>query len=247
MSASVPVVRAADESKPGSGTIRIEESDPLRVLGHETQFTSQCKVKGQLVLPKSVGYAQASIAKVISDTELKLARVFKATPVGSQDEVDATEDILDELNDTEKDGAKGLKYKVLPHIDQHDLYGHVYECMNNSGTMGIFPEGGSHDQPGLLPLKAGVAVMALGAMSKNSNLKIKIVPVGLSYFHPNKFRSRAVVEFGAPIDVPRDLVEKFEQGGSIKREASGKLLDTIHEGLKTVTIRAPDYDTLIVG
>lgn len=40
--------------------------------------------------------------------------------------------------------------------------------------------GGSHDQTDLLPLKAGVAIMALGAMSAEPDLKIKIVPVGLS-------------------------------------------------------------------
>lgn len=31
--------------------------------------------------------------------------------------------------------------------------------------MGIFPEGGSHDRTDLLPLKAGVAVIALEAHS----------------------------------------------------------------------------------
>ena len=47
-------------------------------------------------------------------------------------------------------------------------------------------------------------------------------------------------------DVPQELVEGFRHGGSQKREAVGKLLDLIYDGLKTVTIRAPDYDTLMV-
>jgi len=106
--------------------------------------------------------------------------------------------------------------------------------------------GGSHDRTDLLPLKAGVAIMALGAMASDSTVKVKIVPVGLSYFHPHRFRSRAVVEFGHPLDVPEELVELFKQGGSSKREASGKLLEIIYDGLKTVTIRAPDYETLMV-
>lgn len=106
--------------------------------------------------------------------------------------------------------------------------------------------GGSHDRSDLLPLKAGVSLMALGAMANNPDVKVKIVPVGLSYFHPHKFRSRAVVEFGSAIDVPEDYVEMFKQGGSRKREAVGKFLDLIYDGLKTVTIRAPDYETLQV-
>lgn len=89
--------------------------------------------------------------------------------------------------------------------------------------------------------------MALGAMASNPDMKLKIVPVGMSYFHPDKFRSRVVVEFGSAMDVPEDLVNKFRTGGAEKREAVGKLLDTIYDALKTVTMRAPDYDTLMVS
>ena len=89
--------------------------------------------------------------------------------------------------------------------------------------------------------------MALGAMAHNPDLKVKIVPVGLSYFHPHKFRSRVVVEFGHAMDVPPELVAKFQQGGAPKREAVGKFLDQIYDALKTVTIRAPDYETLMVS
>jgi glycerol-3-phosphate O-acyltransferase / dihydroxyacetone phosphate acyltransferase len=88
--------------------------------------------------------------------------------------------------------------------------------------------------------------MALGAMADDPNVKVKIVPVGLSYFHPHKFRSRAVVEFGTAMDVPSELVELFKEGGAQKRDAVAKLMDLIYDGLKTVTLRAPDYDTLMV-
>ena len=88
--------------------------------------------------------------------------------------------------------------------------------------------------------------MALGAMANNPDLKVKLVPVGLSYFHAHRFRSRAVIEFGSPLDVPMEFVEMFKEGGAKKREAVGKFLDIIYDALKTVTLRAPDYDTLMV-
>ncbi|KIN98347.1 hypothetical protein M404DRAFT_158154, partial [Pisolithus tinctorius Marx 270] len=106
--------------------------------------------------------------------------------------------------------------------------------------------GGSHDRTDLLPLKAGVSLMALGAMANDPSVKVKIVPVGLYYFHAHRFRSRAVVEFGSALDVPEELVQMFKQGGSSKREAVSKLLDLTYDGLKTVTVRAPDYDTLML-
>lgn len=90
-------------------------------------------------------------------------------------------------------------------------------------------------------------MMALGAMANEPNLRVKIVPVGLSYFHPHRFRSRAVVEFGAPLDVPMEFVNMYKEGGTRKREAVGKMLDLVYDALKTVTVRAPDYDTLMVN
>ena len=89
--------------------------------------------------------------------------------------------------------------------------------------------------------------MALGAMANNPNVKVKIVPVGLSYFHAHRFRSRAVIEFGPALDVPEEFVEKFRRGGPEKREAVSEFLDLVYGALKTVTTRAPDYDTLMVG
>jgi glycerol-3-phosphate O-acyltransferase/dihydroxyacetone phosphate acyltransferase len=69
--ATVPVTRAADLAKMGIGKIYIEEEDLCRVIGVGTKFTKQCMIKGQLVLPKDVGYAQGEITEIISDTELR--------------------------------------------------------------------------------------------------------------------------------------------------------------------------------
>lgn len=92
---------------------------------------------------------------------------------------------------------------------------------------------------------AGVAIMALGAVAANPECNLKIVPCGMNYFHAHKFRSRAVIEFGTPIDVPADLVEEFKHGS--RREAIGKMLEIIYNSLVSVTVTSPDYDTLMVS
>lgn len=86
--------------------------------------------------------------------------------------------------------------------------------------------------------------MALGSLAENPDSGLKIVPCGMNYFHAHKFRSRAVVEFGTPIDIPRELVEKYKRGE--RREAVGELLDTIYHALLSVTVNGPDYKTLMV-
>lgn len=127
------------------------------------------------------------------------------------------------------------------------MYHSVYQKLKEGGCIGIFPEGGSHDRTDLLPLKAGVSIMALGALSANPDLKLRIVPVGLSYFHPHRFRSRAVVEFGSPIEIPAEFVEGFNKGGDEKRSSISGMMDLVVNGLKSVTVRAPDYETLMVS
>lgn len=86
--------------------------------------------------------------------------------------------------------------------------------------------------------------MALGAVAENPNCGVKIVPCGMNYFHAHKFRSRAVVEFGNPIEVPPELVEMYKAGN--RREAVGTLLSTIYQALVAVTVVGPDYETLMV-
>ena len=158
------------------------------------------------------------------------------------------------LEELEKQGTKGFEFKRLPFVDQQIMYREVYRCLKESGSVGIFPEGasyipmhktasdippgGSHDRTDLLPLKAGVAIMALGAMANTPGLQVKIQPVGLSYFHAHRFRSRAVVEFGTAIDVPMELVEEFKQGDAQKHAAIGKMMTLVYDALKTVTVRA---------
>ncbi|KIY73050.1 hypothetical protein CYLTODRAFT_440129 [Cylindrobasidium torrendii FP15055 ss-10] len=226
---AIPVVRAADSAKSGAGTITVSPDDSCLVIGLNSQFTAQLKPKMQIMLPKSFGFAAVDVVEVISDSEVRVKRDFG-------DKVTAK---LRELEE-------GSSYKVLPYVNQQDMYRHVYEALEKDGSICIFPEGGSHDRTELLPLKAGVSIMALGAMANNANLKVKIVPVGLAYFHAHRFRSRGVVEFGQAFDIPAEYVQMFQQGGVQKREAVEKLLDLIYSALKTVTVRAPDYDTLML-
>jgi glycerol-3-phosphate O-acyltransferase/dihydroxyacetone phosphate acyltransferase len=219
----------------------LSDDDPLCVRGVGTKFMSEAKLRGQIVLPKSAGYATGNVDKIISDTELHLKSQFSVPSKDGNSNIKATGRVRAEML-----SEQGLEYKVLPHVDQDQTYGAVFDALNKGGSIGIFPEGGSHDRTDFLPLKAGFSIMALGAMANNPDLEVKLVPVGLSYFHAHKFRSRAVVEFGAPIGVTPDLVDMYKAGGPKKREACGKLLEQVHDALRAVTLRAPDWETLQV-
>ncbi|EON99845.1 putative glycerol-3-phosphate o-acyltransferase 1 protein [Phaeoacremonium minimum UCRPA7] len=249
---AVPVGRAQDAAKPKAGLIYMPYpiDDPYLIRGVGTKFDKDAEVGGMIFLPSIKGHNGTSvdIAEVISATEIRVKRAFKGKvpmmQLTGRDDVDEDGNFTNKSQKGPKDGYEGSKYKLAPHIDQSKVYEAVFDRLRTGGCVGIFPEGGSHDRTGLLPLKAGVAIMALGALADSPDIGLKIVPVGMNYFHAHKFRSRAVVEFGQPIEVAPELVDMYKNGK--RRDAIGQLLDTVYQALAAVTVSTPDYDTLML-
>jgi glycerol-3-phosphate O-acyltransferase/dihydroxyacetone phosphate acyltransferase len=249
---AVPVGRALDMVKPASGTIYLPDpiNDPLLVRGVGTKFEStEIQTGGLIVLPSVNGTAaNAEVAEVLGPEELRLKKPFKGQAAMRQltgrEDIDDAGKFLDQNVKGTKEGFEGSRFKTAPKVDQTQVYDAVFDRLSAGGAVGIFPEGGSHDRTELLPLKAGVAIMALGALAADPDSGLKIVPCGMNYFHAHKFRSRAVVEFGNPIDIPKELVELYKSGE--RREAVSQLLDTVYQALVAVTVTSPDYDTLML-
>ncbi len=115
------------------------------------------------------------------------------------------------------------------------------------GTIGICPEGVSHDAPGLKPIKTGAARISLAAVSTGEVRDLKIVPAGLYYTSKTSFRSDALLYFGNPIDVepvtlepdgtpPRDAVRHLSS--QIEKALREVILDAKHEEELQTTARA---------
>ncbi len=161
---AIPVERALDLMKPGSGTIYLPdpENDPTLVRGIGTKFdSSEVQVGGLLVLPSVKGSAaNAEILEVHGPEEIKLKKGFKGSGALEQltgrSDIDGNGNFID--GDTEgrkgaAEGFQGTRYKTAPKVDQAKVYDAVFERLNAGGCCGMFPEGGSHDRTELLPLK----------------------------------------------------------------------------------------------
>ncbi|CAR24493.1 bifunctional glycerol-3-phosphate/glycerone-phosphate O-acyltransferase GPT2 [Lachancea thermotolerans CBS 6340] len=227
----IPVPRAQDNLKPVDPALEIYVPDwaeptvlKCRVVGRNEspRLSSRFTPKSLVGMPSFLGNAQ--IAEIPDDETLVLTKPFKDN---SQ-----VRDLL----------TKGTNFKYAPKIDNTSVFQNVFNHLHSNGCVGIFPEGGSHDRPSLLPIKAGVAIMALGAAAADPSSKIHVVPCGLSYFHRNKFRSRAVLEFGQPIIVDGEMGKRYEAD---PRGQTSELLDKITQALYAVTVNAPDYETLM--
>jgi glycerol-3-phosphate O-acyltransferase/dihydroxyacetone phosphate acyltransferase len=247
---AVPVGRALDQKKPAKGIIYMPEpeSDPTLIRGEGTNFEeAQFMVGGLLVLPSFQNTAaNAEILEILGPNEIRLKKPFKGDVAEQQ--LAGLDPKAPEAHLTNESGAerpkKGSKFSVAPHVDQHAVYDAVFDRVAEGGCIGIFPEGGSHDRTELLPLKAGLAIMALGSLAKNPDCNVSIVPVGMNYFNAHKFRSRCVIEFGQPITIDDEVLEQYKAGN--RREAVGQVLNEVQDALKSVTLQAPDYDTLML-
>lgn len=233
---SIPVVRAQDHGKKCCGKVFLCKDDKTRLTlkGDDTLFLDEVmnfkktfKNEAAVSIHYEAEHYSVPIDKIIDNTTLILKKQFDSK----------IENVL---------ANSKVSFSVLPIIDQSELYASVFERLSNNLCVGIFPEGGSHDRAEMLPLKAGISIMALGYSSLYPDSVLKIVPCGLNYFNAHKFRSRAVVEFGDPIEVPLELVADFKCGGMKKRAAIERHLELVTEALKTVTVNVPDFETLQV-
>jgi glycerol-3-phosphate O-acyltransferase / dihydroxyacetone phosphate acyltransferase len=110
--------------------------------------------------------------------------------------------------------------------------------LKSGGAIAIFPEGISHSESQLQPLKTGAARIALGAVSVGENpnsLDLQIVPVGLYYTDKTMFRSEALLHFGEPLVV--SSIE-LDSSGQPPKEAVNELTTNIEKVLRQVTLNA---------
>jgi len=92
-----------------------------------------------------------------------------------------------------------------------------HELLAQGGAIALFPEGKSHSEPALQPLKTGLARIVLGAERRFPGLGVRIVPVGLTFDEKATFRSRALVQVGKPIDPePETLLDKEDNSAAVR-------------------------------
>ena len=114
-------------------------------------------------------------------------------------------------------------------------------CSHRVARLGICPEGVSHDEPRLRPIKTGAARIAIAAVSTGEVSDLKIVPAGLYYTSKTKFRSAVLLYFGKPIEV--EPVE-LEPDGNPPRAEVRELSNKIECALRAVMLDAEHEEAL---
>jgi glycerol-3-phosphate O-acyltransferase/dihydroxyacetone phosphate acyltransferase len=219
---SLPIYRPIDNAKPGLGNVCI---DGQMLLGEGTKF-SEVDLRDR-IRPKGSA-KEYRIIKVLSDTEAMLSN-GKGEPAPQEETVC-------------QGRGNWVGFDMLGFVDQSNTFRKVHEALAKGENLIIFPEGGSHDNTDLQPLKAGIASIAFGTL-ETSTQNVTIVPIGLNYFRGHRFRGRVVVEYGEPIHITPDLVKEYR---SNRREAYQRLLGNVEDGMRGVIVTAPNYNELLL-
>lgn len=112
-----------------------------------------------------------------------------------------------------------------------------FEFLGEGRVLLIFPEGQSHSDPTLRPLKTGAARLALGHLERRGSYPT-IVPVGLTFTHKGRFRSRVLVQIGKPAEADPP------KAGEEVRATVGRLTEAVTQGLYTVTLNVESWQDL---
>ena len=131
----VPIKRAQDSVKKGSGSVTIEgladnSSDMVKLVGNATKFLEEIKVGDKICFPQAA--LAVTVASIDSNESLSLK---------------IEEGVLGVLSS--QSFPEYVAFDVLPHIDQKDMFTSVLEKLASGGTICIFPEGGSHGEESL--------------------------------------------------------------------------------------------------
>lgn len=126
--------------KTAEGTAYLSDpvENPCLLRGIGTRFDGPgFEVGGSIYLPPIDGESQKlEIAEIRGQEEIVL-KMAPTLPSAFQ----------------QLSSPNGTSFKVVLHVDQTAVYNAVFERHRKNGCIGIFPEGGSHDRPDMLPLK----------------------------------------------------------------------------------------------
>lgn len=119
-----------------------------------------------------------------------------------------------------------------------ETFAACHEVLAADGAIALFPEGRSHNEPALVPLKTGVSRIVLEAEVKFAGLGTRIVPVGLTFDDKGRFRSRVLIHVGEPLDPATEAARFRDQPEAAVRELTAR----VREALATVTLNFPSWE-----
>ncbi len=128
-------------------------------------------------------------------------------------------------------------YRIRDGVQQlgrnQEIFEKCFSILENQKALMIFPEG-SHDRRRTVrPLSKGFSRIVFGALEKNPDLQIHIVPVGLTYQNASVYPADVMLQYGTPI-LANDYFNTDRQNAETKR-----LKEDISSQLRRLSVHIP--------
>lgn len=139
-------------------------------------------------------------------------------------------------------------------VDNRAAFDAMQSVLAEGGAIGMFPEGLSHDDSQLASLRTGAARLALAALASGRVQRLTIVPCGLTFTNPKRFRSSVLVQYGDPIvltapeavaaaSAAPTLASAAAPAAETDPAAVRALTDLIDQAIRRLTVNSQDWDT----
>lgn len=129
-------------------------------------------------------------------------------------------------------------------LNNNESFARCNQFLTRGGCLYIAPEGSSWMERRLRDIRSGTARIGLSAEQVNNfQLGLKIMPFGLTYSKPHRFKCDVVIHVGDPIAVS-DFGQAYREDAA---QAIRGLTDSMEERLRTLMVDIPkDIDEKMV-
>ncbi|KAG1724488.1 acyltransferase [Suillus lakei] len=132
---------------------------------------------------------------------------------------------------------------------QADLFRHTSAALTAGEVIGVFPEGTSYTEPGIVQVKDGAAWAAVEYakamhLSGKESKELVIVPAAIVYTDKSKYQSRVCVRYGKSIPAGEYAARLDPENAESTRVVVKEITAAIESQLKHLTVNAPDWKTL---
>lgn len=125
-----------------------------------------------------------------------------------------------------RDGVKELSKNT-------EVFNDCYDILNQQQALMIFPEG-SHDRRRTIrTISKGFTRILFGAFEKYPNLKITVIPVGVTYQNSSQFPCKVAIHYGKPI-LANELYNPKELNKSVN-----SVKEAVSNQLKKISVHIP--------